>query len=81
MACVTKGNEVFFQIGSSLTLQLHMMNLEILGPAASLTSPAVALEHPRTKSLIGNWVQAQSKLSWNRWAHDAFGIRSKNSWG
>jgi hypothetical protein len=61
MASTTKGDEVFLQVASNLASQLHVMNVEILGPAASLTSPAIALEHSLGKSLIGNRVQAQSR--------------------
>jgi hypothetical protein len=63
MASTTKGDEVFFQIGSELTFQLHMMNLEILGPAASLASPAITPERLLAETSIGIRVHAKSGLS------------------
>ena len=80
MACTAKGDEIFFHIPSQLAARLHMMNLEIFGTSASLASPAITLDHSLTKPPIGIPVQAKPGLSWDWWIHDAFGIRSKNSW-
>jgi hypothetical protein len=53
MASTTKCDEIFFQVASQLASPLQMMDLKILGTAASLASPAIALEHLLAKSLIG----------------------------
>ena len=66
MASTAKGDEIFFRIASQQASRLNMMDLEILGTSTSLASPAVALEHSLAKSVIGNPVQAKSRLSWNR---------------
>ncbi len=56
------------------------MYLEIFATPASLASPTVALNHPLTKPPVGIPIQAKPELSWYWWIHEAFGIRSKNSW-
>jgi hypothetical protein len=54
VANATKGNEVFFHVVSQPASWLHVMDLEVLGTTASLTSPAVTLEHLLAKSMIRN---------------------------
>lgn len=80
VACTAKGDEIRFHIPSQQAARLHMMNLQIYGTSASLASPAITPEHLLTKSPIGIPVQATPGLSWVWWIHEAFGIRSKNSW-
>jgi hypothetical protein len=79
MAYVAKGNEIFFHIASQGTARLNVMDLEILGSPASLTSPAIAPQHLPAKLLIGILVQAEPALSGDARSHDACGIRNKNS--
>ena len=52
MARTAKGDEVFFHITSQMAARLHVMDLEIFGIAASLASPAIALEYLLAKPLI-----------------------------
>ncbi len=66
MAGTTKRDEIFFDIRSQKAARLHMMNLKLLGTSTSLASPAIAVEYLLAKSVTGNRVQAQSRLSWNR---------------
>ena len=66
MAGTTKSDEIFFDIRSQKAARLHMMNLKLLGTSTLLASPAIAVEYLLAKSVIGNRVQAQSRLSWNR---------------
>jgi hypothetical protein len=73
MAYIAKGNEIFFHIASLKASRLNVMNLEIFGTSASLTSPAVALKHLPAKPL-------PAALSRDARSHDACGIRNKNSW-
>jgi hypothetical protein len=55
------------------------MDIEIFGTSASLASPAIALERLLAKRVIGIPVQAKPASSWDARIHNAFGIRSKNS--
>ena len=80
MTRTAKGDEIFFDIASQSAARLHLMNLQIFGTSASLASTAITPEHLLAKSSIGIPVQATPGLSWDWWIHDAFGIRSKNSW-
>ena len=80
MTYFAKRNEIFFHIASQLAARLNVMYLQIFGTSASLASPAIALEHLLAKDSIGVAVQAKPWLSWDWWIHEAFGIRSKNSW-
>ncbi len=80
MASTAKGDEILLHIPSQLTARLHMMNLQIFGTSASLASPTIALNNTLTKFPIGIPVQAKPGSSWDWWIHEAFGIRSKNSW-
>jgi hypothetical protein len=79
MRSVAKSNELFFRIFSKTTARLLMMDLQIPGTSASLTSPAVALKHLPAKLLIRISVQAKPALSGDARSHDVCGIRSKNS--
>ena len=79
MTYVAKGDEIFLHIATQNASRLNMMDLEILGSPASLTSPAVALKYLPAKLLIGILVQAEPALSGDAKSHDACGIRSKNS--
>jgi len=76
MAGNAKSDEILVHIASQKTPRLNMMDLEIFGRSASLASPAIPLEHPLAKAPIGVGVQSKPRLSH---AHDAFGIRCKNS--
>jgi hypothetical protein len=80
MAPTAKGDEIFFRIASQMAARLNVVDLQILGTSASLASPAITLEHLLTKPPIGIPVQAKPGLSWDARIHDAFGIRSRNSW-
>ena len=80
MTGTAKGDEIFFHIPSQLAARLHMMNLQICGTSASLASPTIALEHLLAKPSIRVPVQAKSGFSGDGRFHDAFGIRSNNSW-
>jgi hypothetical protein len=53
MASTTKGDEVFFHVTSQLASLLFVMDLQILGTAALLAAPAIALKHSLAKCLIG----------------------------
>jgi hypothetical protein len=79
MAGTAKCDEIFFDITSQGTAGLNVMDLEILGSPALLTSPAIAPQHLPAKLLIGILVQAEPALSRDARSHDACGIRSKNS--
>ena len=63
MTYVAKGDEMFLHIATQNASRLNMMDLEILGSPASLTSPAVALKYLPAKLLIGILVQAEPALS------------------
>ena len=65
VAKATKGDEISFQVTSQLASWLHVMDLQILGAAASLTSPAVALEHLLAKRMIGIRGQAKPGSPWD----------------
>jgi hypothetical protein len=80
VACTAKGDEILFHIPSQEASRLHVMYLQIFGTSALLASPTIALNNPLTKPPIGIPVQAKPGLSWDSWIHDAFGIRSRNSW-
>jgi hypothetical protein len=80
MAGTTKGDEIFFHIPSQQAARPHMMNLQIFGTSASLAPPAIALEHSMAKLPVSIPLQTKPGLFWDEWIHDAFGIRSKNSW-
>jgi hypothetical protein len=62
MAYVAKGNEIFFHIASLKASRLNVMDLEILGSPAPLTSPAIAPQHLPAKPLIGILVQAEARM-------------------
>jgi hypothetical protein len=79
MACAAKCDEVFFRITSQKASRLHVMDLEIFGTSASLTSPAITSEHVLAEAPIGISVQTKPGLSWDWWIHEAFGIRNRNS--
>ena len=79
MAGTAKYDEIFFDITSQGTARLNVMDLEILGSIASLTSPAIAQQHLPAKLLVGILVQAEPALSGDARNHDACGMRSKNS--
>ena len=79
MACIAQGDEVFFHIASQQAALLHVMNFKILSASASLAPPPVAREHLAAKLLIGIRLQAKPRMFWKGRAHDALGIRSKNS--
>ncbi len=79
MAYIAKGNEIFFHIASLKASRLNVMNLEIFGTSASLTSPAIALKYLPPQLPIRISVQAKPALSGDARSHDACGMRSKNS--
>jgi hypothetical protein len=80
MTYTAHGDEIFFRIASQMAARLPVMDLEIFGNSTSLAAPAIAFEHSLAQLSIEVPVQAKPGLSWDGWIHDAFGIRSKNSW-
>jgi hypothetical protein len=66
MACTANGDEIFFHIASQKASRVNMMDLEIFGTSASLTSPAIAFEHLLAKPPIGIRVQSKPRLSRDR---------------
>jgi hypothetical protein len=56
-----------------------MMYLEILRASASLTLPAIALQHLPAEFPIGSRVQSNPRFPSHNRIHDTFGIRCKNS--
>ena len=80
VACTAKSDEIFFDIPSQLAARLHVMDLEIVATSASLAAPAITLNNSLTKPPIRIPVQAKPGSFWDWWIHEAFGIRSKNSW-
>ena len=80
MTHTAKGYEIFFHIAPQKTSRLNVMDLKISRTSASLASPTIALNNPLTKLPIGIPVQLKSGSFWDWWIHEAFGIRSKNSW-
>jgi hypothetical protein len=62
MAGTAKYDEIFFDITSKGTARLNVMDLEILGSPASLTSPAITPQHLPAKPLIGILVHAEPRM-------------------
>ena len=63
MAGTAKRDEIFFYIASQEAPRLNVMDLDISGTAAALTSPAVALKHLAAEPAVGISVQAKPALS------------------
>jgi hypothetical protein len=63
MAYTAKGDEIFFHIVSHMAWRPKMMDLEIFGTSASLTSPTIALKHLLPKPAVRIPEQAKPGFS------------------
>jgi hypothetical protein len=65
VASVTERNEVFLDITSQQASPADVMDLEIIGAAAVLTSPSVSLQDLSTQFAVGIRVQPKPRPLWS----------------
>jgi len=63
VAISAKRDQIFVYVVTKLASRAHVVNLETIGTAAVLASPAVALQHFGAQFAIRIWVQPKSRSS------------------
>ena len=69
VAISTKGDQVFVYIVAQTASRANMVDLETIGTAAVLASPAVTLQHFDTEFAIRIWAQPNSRSPWLEITH------------
>jgi hypothetical protein len=63
VAISTERDQIFVGVITQQASRAHVVNLETIGTAAVLASPAIALQHFGAEFAIGIWVQPKSRSS------------------
>jgi hypothetical protein len=79
VAISAERDQIFVCVVTQHASRANVVNLETIGTAAVLASPAVALQHFDAEFAISIWVQPQSRSSWSETIHWTFPICCANS--
>jgi hypothetical protein len=79
VAIRTERDQVFIYVVTQQAPRANVVDLEMIGTAAVLASPAVTLQHFGAESAIRIWVQPKSRSPWLEIIHWIFPICCTNS--
>jgi hypothetical protein len=72
VASGAQGNQVRFGIIAEQSARSNMMDLEFAQAPATLAAPPIPLQHPMTKSSVGNRVEPKPRALGEESIHEAF---------
>jgi hypothetical protein len=79
VAISAERDQIFFYVVTQQASRAHVVDLETIGIAALLASPAVTLQHFDAEFAISSWIQTKSRSSWSETIHWTFPICCANS--
>ena len=79
VAISTERDQIFVGVVTQPASRANVVDLETIGTAAVLASPAITLQHFGAKLAVRIWVQPKSRSSWLEIAHWTFPSCCTNS--